>query len=1374
MIRRVFVEKRAGFDGEARRLRAELADFLGAQYPELARLRDLRILQRYDVAGLEDGQFRGAVNLVFSEPQCDEVYYGELPAAGSGANTQVFGIEYLSGQFNQRADSAEQCVELAVGLRPVVRSARVFILEGERVISNEALEAVKRYLINPVDSREASMELPLTLEEKGAEPSDVPVLEGFSSANPRELDALAKGYGLAMSAGDLLFCRVYFSSIGRDPSLAELRVLDTYWSDHCRHTTFTTALEDIAIEEGGDPSSVLALKRALSLYEEARQEVYGEAAEKRKQTLMDLATIGTKVLNKRGLLTDLDESKEINACSIRVQAEFADGSYEPWLLLFKNETHNHPTEIEPFGGAATCLGGAIRDPLSGRAYVHQAMRVSGGGDPRRPLGDTLPGKLPQLKIAREAAAGYSSYGNQIGLTTGQVSEFYHPGFVAKRLELGAVIGAVPEAWVRREEPAPGDLVLLVGGKTGRDGIGGATGSSKAHTGESVESAGAEVQKGNAVEERKLQRLFRNSKVTALIKRCNDFGAGGVAVAVGELAAGLDINLDKVPKKYAGLDGMEIAISESQERMAVVVAAADAEKLIRYAAAENLDAVIIATVSASDEEDAAFSIEEADQGPRLRMSWRGKAVVDLSRRFLNSNGAPRSAKALMDLRGELCCTLQGSGVDVQGNEAAVLLKAVRVEEKDTAVLLKTLEQELGALRSGSRRGLQERFDGSIGAASALYPWGGAEQGTPECGMAALLPSLEKESRTVSLMSFGYDPDLAQRSPYEGAKSAIREALAKYACLGGNPWAARLSLQEYFERMDKPASWGKPLAALLGALEAELALGIPAIGGKDSMSGSYRDSVNGIDLAVPPTLVAFAAGTAPAAAVRSGALSGSPASVVILLYQAAEAGEWDVFRANMDALAALSDKGLVRAAYPVGSGGGAAALALMAFGNMTGLEVYEETLSLLQPAQRPGSVLVEIDGAALEGGANGAMVRAILAGTAATAPGGAAKAAPGVSGAKPCWAIAARTLAEPVFRVARCAADPAVQPGVRSGAAESAADLSAEAPLVKLRRIYEGVLAKVYPQTSTGVTAAEEPIAVAGSVPADGLEALVRSARTASAAAPGRKNAAGTAKPLVVLPVFPGTNCEWDMERAFRKAGARTRPIIFRNRNREDILESTQELAAAIAEAQIVALSGGFSAGDEPDGSGKFIANVFRSPAIAEELTKLLDARDGLVLGICNGFQALIKLGLVPYGEYREADPSMPTLSFNRIGRHVSRMVRTKVVANPSPWLALENPGTVHILPVSHGEGRIVIREEEGRALFAAGQVPFCYADPQGKPTMAEPDNPNGSDFAIEGLTSPDGRVLGKMAHSERCGEYVHINIPGNKRQRIFEAGVGYFG
>jgi phosphoribosylformylglycinamidine synthase len=1338
-VRRVFVEKRQGFDIQARRLQSDLADFLGGLYPEMAKLGGLRVLRRYDAGGLDEGQFNEAVRSVFSEPQCDSVFYAiDLKAGERG-----FAIEYLPGQYDQCADSAEQCIELITGVRPRVRSATVYILSpGEPTISDAAFEAVKKYLINPVDSREASAEKPQTIEEIEINPDDVPILSGFITANDTELGAMAAQYGLAMALEDLIFCREWFSSIKRDPTLAELRVLDTYWSDHCRHTTFTTILDKI---ETGEGPFAPALKNALTLYESLREELYGHdeaMLSRHPRSLWDMAVIGAKVLKKRGMTDDVVESKEINACTVKVNAEFSDGSNEPWLLLFKNETHNHPTEIEPFGGAATCLGGAIRDPLSGRAFVHQAMRVTGGADPRASLDKTMPGKLPQIKIAREAAAGYSSYGNQIGLATGQVAEFYHDGFLAKRMELGAVIAAVPAEWVRREEPTSGDLVILVGGRTGRDGIGGATGSSKVHTGDSVQTAGAEVQKGNAVEERKLQRLFRNPLVTRLVKRCNDFGAGGVSVAVGELAAGLDIDLDKVPKKYAGLDGVELAISESQERMAVVVAEKDADEFINFAAAENLDAVVIAAVTQWGDDTS------------LKMKWRGKTIVDLSRKFLDTNGAPRSAQALL---------APSRGADTDDSLP---------EEVHPAALLDSLERELVSLRSGSRRGLQERFDGSIGSASVLFPWGGASQGTPECGMAALLPSLvpqpspkgegsplDKQSRTASILCFGYDPFLMERNPYDGAKGSIREALAKYACIGGDFRKARLSLQEYFQRPLSPESWGLPASALLGALEAQIALGIPAIGGKDSMSGNYRDTVHGVDITVPPTLVAFAAGTTPARSIRSGALTGKTGNFIVLLAQtesfpAKDANpaltEWDIFKANMDALSSLGAMGCVLSAYPVISGGIAASLALMAFGNNTGVETKSRALTGKLSYQ--GSVLVEIDAVAFR---ENQKIAEIMGGA-------------------DCREIAAVTIEEPVFRVIK----------------EDNNDFqAAEVPLEILRRAYEYPLMKVYPQISgnrdqrtgtgeeigsweSGVGSRDHDMKI-GDSNLKSSSVIRNKDDTPDNASSFPTPHSRLPTPLVLLPVFPGTNCEYDMERAFREAGARTRIVIFRNRNSEDIAESKQELARAIGECQILALSGGFSAGDEPDGSGKFIANVLRSPIIADAVNNLLENRDGLILGICNGFQALIKLGLVPYGAYRRAEESMPTLTFNRIGRHVSRMVNTLVMPNCSPWLALDKPGAVHVLPVSHGEGRLVIGKTEGESLFKNAQVAFCYADENGRPTMREPDNPNGSDFAIEGICSPDGRILGKMAHSERRGEYVHINIPGDKRQNIFEAGVRYF-
>ena len=1071
-------------------------------------------------------------------------------------------------------------------------------------------------------------------------------------------------------------------------------------------------------------------------------ELYGDGADNQTHplSLMDMAVIGTKILKKRGLAGDVDSSAEINACTINITAAFNDGTTEPWLLLFKNETHNHPTEIEPFGGAATCLGGAIRDPLSGRAWVYQAMRISGGGDPRSPLEETLPGKLPQIKIAREAAAGFASYGNQIGLATGQVAELYHPGFLAKRMEVGAVTGAVPRAWVRREEPETGDLVILVGGKTGRDGIGGATGSSKIHSGQSVESAGAEVQKGNAVEERKLQRLFRNPKTAALIKRCNDFGAGGVSVAVGELAEGLDIDLDKVPKKYSGLSGVELAISESQERMAVVVAADNADAFIRAAAEENLEAVVIAIVTSGNADN---------DKAKLRMMWQGKTIVELSRDFLNSNGAPRCSTALLSS----AVHTPRRDTYTQSNASAISDTLTSLNKKNFSSLeyLAALKQELMSLRSCSRRGLQERFDGSIGAASVLFPWGGSEQGTPECGMAAMLPSAEKQACTASLMTFGCDPFVMEQNPYLGAKGSIREALAKFTCLGGDPWKARLSLQEYFPRPENPETWGKPAAALLGALEAQLALGVPAIGGKDSMSGNYRDASNGIDIAVPPILAAFAAGTAAAQAVRSGALSGMAGNVVILLAQKAagkenpdneyknstDRSEWDVFKANMETLIALGNLCCVQSAYPVGPGGIAASLALMAFGNNTGVEVKSTIFEIDPGHSYQGSVLAEINGDEYN---KNPRIHEII-------------------GKAGCCEPAAVTIPEKVFRITDKTNEK---------------PHNAEIPLEDLRHAYESPLAKVYPQTANqGTVSSEQGAGKLGIRNEElGITKLHSSLLTPhSSLTPSHSSL--TLPPHVVLPVFPGTNCEYDMERAFREAGARTRLLVFRNRCREDITSSLAELAEAIGQAQIFAVSGGFSAGDEPDGSGKFIANVLRTQVIADALGSLIEKRDGLILGICNGFQALIKLGLVPYGSFRQADNSMPTLTFNRLGRHVSRMVRTKVMSVKSPWLALDNLNAVHVLPVSHGEGRLVISREEGQALFDNGQVPFCYVTPDGQPAMDEPDNPNGSDFAIEGLTSPDGRILGKMGHSERCGDYVHINIPGNKRQNIFRAGVGYF-
>ncbi|MCL2879860.1 MAG: phosphoribosylformylglycinamidine synthase, partial [Treponema sp.] len=1012
-VKRVFVEKRPGFNIEALKLRSDLANFLGVRYPALARLARVRILNRYDAGWTQptsgdDAQFETIVNTVFSEAQCDDVFYSDAAPAGQG--DLCFATEYLGGQYNQRSDSARQCAELVEPGRILIRQALVYILTpGDIPVSDDAFAAVKNYLINPVDSHEARAELPESLIDTYSIPGETPLVHGFISGAASS-DNVIRNYGLAMSVQDLDMCRTYFSAAGRDPTLAELKVLDTYWSDHCRHTTFNTVLEKIDIPDGPYGQD---LRKAIALYEAARKEVYDadSRAAAHPHSLMDMAVIGAKVLKKRGLADDVDESAEVNACTLKINAEFSgDPEFSgPWLLLFKNETHNHPTEIEPFGGAATCLGGAIRDPLSGRAYVYQSMRVTGGADPRVPLDETLPGKLPQIKIARDASAGFASYGNQIGLATGQVAEFYHPGFLAKRMELGAVIAAVPASAVRREEPVPGDLVILVGGKTGRDGIGGATGSSKIHSGESVGTAGAEVQKGNAVEERKLQRLFRNPKASRLIRRCNDFGAGGVAVAVGELAAGLDIDLDKVPKKYAGLNGVELAISESQERMAVVVSAADAQEFIDEAARENLDALVIAEVTAGG----------SDSNAVLHMKWQGKTIVELSRNFLDSNGASRSA-----------CALLPSGESLAPQRAPTPHSP-----------LPTLLQELQSLRSCSRRGLQERFDGSIGAGSVLFPWGGKTQGTPECGMAALIPSLDRQSRTASLMAFGYDPYVMSKNPYLGAKGSIREALAKIACMGGNPWKARLSLQEYFGRPQAPETWGLPASALLGALEAQLTLGVPAIGGKDSMSGNYRDLNSGTDITVPPTLVAFAAGTIRAERVRSGALSedsGRNGNVIILFAQKEKTAynEWDVFKANINALVSLGDTGCVRSAYPVVSGGIAASLALMAFGNNTGVEAKGSVLAADLGSAYQGSMLAEIDGPEFR---NNPKVAEIL-------------------GASGNWTVAATAIPEPFFRITNdnCA-----------GGAGVDAQSPGEIALAQLREAWEQPLATVYPPVSMGI-------------------------------------------------------------------------------------------------------------------------------------------------------------------------------------------------------------------------------------------------------------------------------------------------------------------
>ena len=1223
-VYRCFVEKKPGYDVEAGHLLAELKGTLG-----LKGLTGVRVLRRYDVEGVDQGTYEAARTTVLSEPQVDaitdEVF--ELPQG-----YQALAVEALPGQYDQRADSCAQCIQMLTGgERPTVRAATLYLLAGE--LSKADLDKARGYLINPVESREADLNKPDTLMQQYPEPADVPVLDGFRALDQAGLEELLNQYGLAMDLADLTFLQRYFrDEEKRDPTLTEVRVVDTYWSDHCRHTTFSTHLDRVDIQ---DPTINGAYLRYLS----ARDEVYGrEKAAQRPQTLMDLATIGTKVLKKRGELPELDESEEINACSIHVPAT-VDGKEQDWLLMFKNETHNHPTEIEPFGGAATCIGGCIRDPLSGRVYVHQAMRLTGCGDPRTPVDQTLAGKLPQRKIAQTAAAGYSSYGNQIGLATGHVAEVYHPGYIAKRLECGAVVGAAPAENVRRERPAPGDVVILLGGRTGRDGIGGATGSSKSHNLSSLDTMASEVQKGNAPEERKLQRLFRNPNVTRLIKRCNDFGAGGVSVAIGELADGLAIDLDAVRKKYDGLDGTEIAISESQERMAVVVAPQDVDTLLHMAATENLEAYPVATVTES---------------PRMVMTWRGKTVANLSRAFLNTNGAVKHAQVKVAQR--------------PGPQT--------FEERPLRELAKELDY-------ASRRGLTERFDGSIGAASVLMPFGGKTQRTPAQAMAALFPvEPGQETDQASIMAWGCDPKQLSRDPYYGAVQAVVTSVAKVVAAGGDYKKVYLTLQEFFEKLrEEPTRWGKPFQALLGAMDAQLGLGCAAIGGKDSMSGSF------LDLDVPPTLISFAIAPAKAGEVLSPEFKG--AGNPVYLFGVPHLGDFEGQKKAWEQFHALCLAGKVKAARVLEPGGVKEAAMQMAFGNHIGFTQEE---GFAGPACQ-GMILAECDGP-VEG--------AVLAG---------------------------RTTAEPVLTF-----------GVDT------------ATIDELLTLNEGVLEDVYP-TRTAETGAVEAISWDKRSPAVCKSKIAR--------------------PRVVIPVFPGTNCEYDSVRACLRAGMDAETVNIRNLTADDLLQSTVELEGAIRKAQIVFIPGGFSGGDEPDGSAKFICSFFRNSRITDAVHDLLKNRDGLMLGICNGFQALIKLGLVPYGEIRDMDENCPTLTYNTIGRHQSRYVTTRVASVNSPWMLKSNVGDLHAIPISHGEGRFVAPQAVVEDLIAHGQVATQYVDGSGVPSMDMEVNPNGSLLAIEGIFSPDGRVFGKMGHSERRGDHVARNIPGEKYQPLFDSGAEYF-
>ena len=1227
MVYRVYVEKKAGQTHEADSLLKEIKDFL-----QIGALESVRVLNRYDAENIEEGLFHYAVNTVFSEPQVDDVSF-DVPTGQI-----VFAVEPLPGQYDQRADSAAQCIQIiSQGNRPIIRTAKVYVLTGN--LTDENIAAIKKHVINAVESREASLELPETLAVEYAAPQTVATVEGFIAMEDAPLSELLDKLGLAMDLDDLKFLQAYFrEEEHRDPTITEIRVVDTYWSDHCRHTTFSTHLDNIQIHDK-------AVADAYQRYLDARIEVYGEEkASKRPQTLMDIATIGAKTLKKRGMLPELDESEEINACSIHVTAT-VNGEDQDWLLMFKNETHNHPTEIEPFGGAATCIGGCIRDPLSGRAYVHQAMRVTGAGDPRKSLNETLAGKLPQRKLCQTAAAGYSSYGNQIGLATGHVAELYHDGFVAKRLECGAVVAAAPAYNVRRERPAPGDVIVLLGGRTGRDGIGGATGSSKSHNMKSLTTMASEVQKGNAPEERKIQRLFRDASVTRLIKRCNDFGAGGVSVAIGELADGLRIDLDAVRKKYEGLDGTEIAISESQERMAVVVTPEDVDAFIAAAQKENLEAYRVAVVT-----------EEA----RMVMSWKGNEIANLSREFLNTNGAVKHA-------------------------------CVTVNEKDLSVLSKplygSLREMASDLKTASQRGLVERFDATIGAGSVLMPFGGKNQSTPAQVMAAKLPVLPgQHTDQASVFAWGCDPDHLSVDPYSGAHASVYNSVAKLVASGANYNKVYLTLQEFFEKLkNEPSRWGKPFAALLGALDAQLELGAAAIGGKDSMSGTF------LDKDVPPTLISFAIAPIDAGEVLSPEFkdSGSPVYLFGPTDESAES-----MKAAWDAFYTLHKQGKVKSAWAVEHGIGEAVMK-MCFGNGFGFKSccdLEENWHL------------------------------------------------------PLWGFIVAELAEEVSIPGVEKIGQTTDDGMVTLATDSVA-------VAELYELNTAVLEKVYP-TKTKET--------------DRTIEAFKNAEVCNIAP-----AVKVAKPKVLIPVFPGTNCEYDSAKAVMAAGGEAEIVVIRNLTAEDVARSVETVAAKIADSQMIFIPGGFSGGDEPDGSAKFITAFFRNPAIKEQVTKLLDERDGLMCGICNGFQALIKLGLVPYGKIIDTDDTCPTLTFNTIARHQSRIVRTRIASNKSPWLSLMNVGDIVNVPISHGEGRFFASEKLALQLAANGQIATQYVDLNGQPTMDAAFNPNGSLFAIEGITSPDGRVFGKMGHSERVGGDLYKNVPGNYDIRMFEAAVKYF-
>ena len=1261
MVKRIYVEKKPEFSVEAKGLLKDLKENL-----LLENLEDLKIVNRYDVEGINDEIFEKAKNTVFSEPQVDECFEEEYPFA---KEDKIFGVEYLPGQFDQRANSLSECLQiLTEGERPLAKSAKIYVIKGN--ISTEDLEKIKKYIINPVDSRECTLEKLKTVKDEHPKPKDVAIVEGFIHMTDEDSKKFYDKYGFAMDIEDLKFCQKYFRDVEkRDPTMTEMKMIDTYWSDHCRHTTFLSKLDKVEIDWD-------LANKIYEDYKKSREYVY-DGKKAKDICLMDVATIAVKELKKKGMLKDLDESEEINACSIQAEI-LVDGKPEEYLIMFKNETHNHPTEIEPFGGAATCLGGAIRDPLSGRVYVYQAMRVTGCGDPRTSVKDTLPNKLPQRKLTNEAARGYSSYGNQIGLATGQVAEIYHPGYVAKRLEIGALVGAAPKKNVIRKVPEPGDVVVLLGGRTGRDGCGGATGSSKAHNSASLTTCGAEVQKGNAPEERKIQRLFRNLEVTTLIKRCNDFGAGGVSVAIGELADGLEINLDKVPKKYEGLDGTELAISESQERMAVVIEEKDVEKFQKLAEAENIESTVVAKVT---------------KEPRMKMYWRGKLIVDLSREFLNTNGTVKIANAKIEAPKGLA-EYFAWGKRGQPPFSPKTSNCIKTNGKN-CLKTKLWKDTISDLNCCSQKGLVERFDSSIGAGTVLMPFGGKYQLTPTEAMCARIPTLNGYTNSGTIMSFGYDPYLSEISPLHGAAFAVIDSLTKYVACGGDYKKAWFTFQEYFEKLrEEPTRWGKPLSALLGAYLVQEKLGLASIGGKDSMSGSYNE------LDVPPTLTSFCIGVVDTNKVVSNELKKSNSNVYMLKTKITKEflPDFEDLKENYELVHKLIEDNKAISVATVRQFGIADTITKMCIGNKIGFE-FKANKCLFKP--RYATFIIEakdkIENEKLE----------LL--------------------------------------------------GITTNSKEIKISEDEVLDLEELIKIWEEPLERVFPTKTNEINKKIENILY--KPVEDELQ--------------GNLHKIKIAKPKIFIPVFPGTNCEYDLAKAFIDAGGDPKIVVFKNLKQTDIEESIIAMEKLISKSQIIMLPGGFSAGDEPDGSGKFIATVFRNPRLKEAIHKHLNEKDGLILGICNGFQALIKLGLVPYGEIIEPISKMPTLTYNNIARHQSKLVTTKVVSKLSPWFSKIDLGQEFVIPISHGEGKFVASEKVMQELIANGQVATQYVDEKGNATYDIDYNPNGSVYAVEGITSKDGRILGKMAHSERSYRGNIINVPGNMDQKLFESGIEYF-